>query len=58
MLLALFCGICVSDYDIAAEWYVRLLGGDDTEGRERVLRGARDLVRRMLESLEVDNLLA
>ena len=28
MLLALFCGICVSDYDAAAEWYVRLLGAE------------------------------
>jgi hypothetical protein len=26
--LALFCGICVSDYDIAAEWYVPLLRGE------------------------------
>lgn len=25
VLLALFCGICVSDYDAAAAWYVRLL---------------------------------
>lgn len=28
VLLALFCGICVSDYDAAAEWYVRLLGAE------------------------------
>ena len=28
VLLALFCGICVSDYDVAAEWYVRLLGAE------------------------------
>jgi catechol 2,3-dioxygenase-like lactoylglutathione lyase family enzyme len=28
VLLALFCGISVSDYDAAAEWYVRLLGAE------------------------------
>lgn len=28
VLLALFCGICVSDYSAAAEWYGRLLGAE------------------------------
>lgn len=28
MLLALFAGICVSDYQAAAEWYARLLGAE------------------------------
>jgi hypothetical protein len=28
VLLALFYGICVSDYEAAAEWYVRLVGAE------------------------------
>lgn len=28
MVLALFSGICVSDYHASMEWYVRLLGGE------------------------------
>ena len=28
MLLALFAGICVSDYQAAAEWYARLIGAE------------------------------